>query len=203
MNTDQLNSLINAIERLATNQSSTNYSWEILIVVLSTILANALAFGSVVYQSRKTRKQQLAFMYNEMKIKSVEKLLTATAEVNNHIINILRIGHLKRNNAKTPVTENFDLNTEVQAHFDKSQSYMSELFTFINLFGLEGEREKLDILQEKLKEVFEISFNPLNPEKLGKMLSLGQQCFDMINDFDSTVRKEHVKLLKEMKEESK
>lgn len=205
--------------------------WEnLLIATISAIIGGYISYCIAKYQVKHSEdqdriqredeiKNQRLFMFEELKIKSTEKMLESTASVNSNVINIMDLGNEKHDIHLKTRGGNHDrnssaitkINKNLQYNFDELQNYLSDLFTVINLFDIEKETLNFNEFQKKIKLFYQNCFdadlyNSIFDEDIVsgpelELCSSGQECIDTINEIDYVVRKAQIDLIKSMQKE--
>src|SRR5690625_2546285 len=156
MDPEQFNELINVVSQLRENSFNlSSFVIDVLIPISSAVFAAVGALYVAKFQINKSEEQQKIqrkeelkkqkqFLIEELKINSTEKLLESNVNANRNIINMVDLGYKKhanylKNRMKdyTNSSEIFQINSELQKNSDQLQNYLSDLFTFVNLFDVD------------------------------------------------------------------
>lgn len=201
-------------------------SKEMLVSIVSAVIGGLVAFFIARYQVNKSNEQgrvqrkediqqQQLFMINELKLKTTQKLLESTASVNSNVINMVHFSVKKHNHflrhrinysqKSEEATENRIL---IQQNYDEFQNYLSEVFTFINLFNIEKKKIDFEDLTNKSIELYnkcmnEDVYRTFNSEEAELefnfyLFPISDKVINIINNIDHAVREKQIELIKEM-----
>lgn len=199
---------------------------EMIVSIIPAVIGGYVSYKIAQYQVNKSEKQQSKyreedverqklFMVNELKLKTTENLLKATAGVNSNVLKMMDLGFKKhRHFLSHRITYHRDfsevtaINLSVQQNFDDFQNYLSDLFTFIKLFNIDNKTIDIEDLKKKGKELYDsclneniyLTFDSENAEfEFGLYLSpKGDEVATIINDCDHIIRKNQIELIQAM-----
>lgn len=220
----QFEQLINTVEGLS-NGSQWGEFW---ISLFSAIIGGLIAYWIAWYQVNKSSEQegkyreqdiarQKLFMIDELKLKSTETLLGLTTSANSNINNTTDLGlekhatylRIRGVNYSRNSTEMTDINKSLAQNLDEFQNYLSDLFTFVNLFDIEEKFIDIENLKNEYIKLYNKSQNAdLHYSKFDEDgdlslpfdLSIEKgKCIQAVNKIDSIVRDKQIKLITSMR----
>lgn len=157
-------------------------------------------------------------MIEELKLKSTEKLLGSTAGVNGNIYELITLG-LEKHGVSLKKMMHYDenshevteINISLLQKFNEVQNYLSDLYTFMNLFDIKNDSIDFGELTNKFKglyteckraNLYKKQFSEDSMDELSFVLETkAKECTTIIIDIDHVVRTKQIELINSMQEE--
>lgn len=211
MTSEQFNELIEVIELLRADSSILHYIYQFFITFIATGISGFIAYKIAKYQVNKSVEQQedyrikeienqKLFLFNQIKLKCSEAVLSSVSTATNDGLNMVRLG-IKRDSSllEGTITEIHEMNAEIQAHYDSIQDFINEIYTFGVLFEVELEKLCYRELHKVAKELMDKSIPDDNVLDRNCLTTLGDEITRYIGECHFIVKKAQLELIDSMK----